>query len=104
MQQHVVERAAVTAGHALHIGVQRKLASHLTACRDVGVDFVLVVFESTGGAAEDIIRAIERAVGQRSSSPDYSVATKQLFDQPGSHNSVERQCMPVATYLHVIHG
>jgi hypothetical protein len=84
MQQHVVERAAVTAGHALHIGVPRKLASHLSACRDVGVDFVPVVFETVGGAAGDsisIVRAIGRAIGQRSSSQDYSVATKQLFSR-----------------------
>ena len=32
LQQHVLEGAVVTAGHALLIGVQRKLASHLTAC------------------------------------------------------------------------
>ena len=57
-----------SARHALHIGVQRKLASNLVACWDVGVDFVPPwCFEALGGAVADsisIVRDLGRAIGQ----------------------------------------
>jgi hypothetical protein len=78
--QHIVERAAVTVDHALHIGVTEDGLTpvHLSGCGTP------VVLENLGGAAEDsvsIIRAIGRAIGQRSSStdPDYSIASRKLF-------------------------
>ena len=78
--------AASTPGHALQVGVQRKLASHLSACRSVGVEFIPFVMETLGGLAEDsifILRSLGKAIAQRvgslDMSTDTSVCTKQLF-------------------------
>ena len=83
LQQHTLHEASHTPGHALNVGVQRKLSSHLASCRSAGVEFVPVVAETLGGLAEDTIRtvrAIGRAIAQRASSPsDTSTATTQLF-------------------------
>ena len=37
-QQLTLTEAASSQGHALHVGVQRKLTVHLSACRSAGVD------------------------------------------------------------------
>ena len=55
LQQQTVGEAAFTSGHALQVGVQRKLASHLSACRSAGVNFIPIVTEVLGGLAEDTI-------------------------------------------------
>ena len=52
LQQQTMGEAASTPGHALQVGVQRKLASHLSACRSVGVEFIPFVMETLGGLAE----------------------------------------------------
>ena len=55
LQQQTMGEAASTPGHALQVGVQRKLASHLSACRSVGVEFIPFVMETLGYLAEDSI-------------------------------------------------
>ena len=82
LQQQTLGEAASTPGHALQVGVQRKLASHLEACRSAGVDFVPIVAEALGGLAEDsisTIRSIGIAISQRVSPQDSTTCTKQLF-------------------------
>ena len=68
------------------LGVQRKLVSHLSACRSVGVEFIPFVMTTLGGLAEDSIfilrslgKAIAKRVGSLDMSTDTSVCTKQLF-------------------------
>ena len=46
LQQLTLHKAASTPGHALQVGVQRKLASHLSACCSAGVDFNPLVAET----------------------------------------------------------
>ena len=82
LQQQTLGEAASTPGHALQVGVQCKLASHLEACRSAGVDFVPIVAEALGGLAEDsifTIRSIGVAIFQRVSPQDSTTCTKQLF-------------------------
>ena len=84
LQQHTLHEAASTPGHALQVGVQRKLASQLSACRSAGVDFIPVVAETLGGLAEDTIstiRSLGEAIAQRVNSQDSSTCIKQLFHQ-----------------------
>ena len=68
-QQQTVGEAAFTLGHALQVGgVQRKLASQLSAYRSAGVDFIPIVTDVLGGLAEDtisIIRTFGEAIGWR---------------------------------------
>ena len=81
LQQQTLAEAASTPGHALQVGVHRKLVSILSACRSVGVEFVPIVIETLGDLSEDTIstiRAIGRAVGQRSGTSDPSRTSKQL--------------------------
>lgn len=67
--------------------VQRKLASHLAACRSAGVDFVLVVAETLDGLAEETtgtIRAIGKAISQRVASAGIPArVTRNLIYHPG---------------------
>ena len=82
LQQQTVGEATFTPGHALQVGVQRKLASHLSACRSVGMDFIPIVTEVLGGQAEDtisIIRAFGEAIGWRVGPQSSTTCTKQLF-------------------------
>ena len=80
LQQQLVHEAAFTPGHALEVGTQRKLASHLSSCRDAGVDFIPVVAETLGGLSGDtinIIRSFASAISLRTGSPD-----------PSNHNHI----------------
>ena len=82
LQVLTVADAAFTPGHALQVGVQRKLASNLSACRSSGTDFVPLVAETLGGLAEDTIStitSISRAIADRSSSPDPAATSRHLF-------------------------
>ena len=45
----------------LQVGVQRRLASHLSACRSAGVDFIPIA-EALGGLAEDTIMIVRSCV------------------------------------------
>ena len=42
-------------GHALQIGIQRKLTSNLPHCRAAGIKFVPFVMESLGGLYSDAV-------------------------------------------------
>ena len=44
--------ASFTPGHALQVGVQWKLTTHLPACWATKVDFIHLVAEAMGGLAE----------------------------------------------------
>ena len=82
LQQQTVHGAASTPGHALQVGVQRKLTSHLSACRSAGVTFIPVVAEALGGLAEDtisIIKSFGESIAQRAAPFDSTACTKQLF-------------------------
>ena len=54
-QQQTFSEASVTPGHALQVGVQRKLTSNLPACREAGVECIPIVAETLGGLTEDAI-------------------------------------------------
>ena len=60
LQQQTIAEAAFTPGHALQVGVQRKLASHLSACCSAGVDFIPIVAEALGSLVEDTIMIVRR--------------------------------------------
>ena len=68
LQQQTLSEASVTPGHALQVGVQRKLTSNLPACREAGVECIPIVAETLGGLAEDAIftvRSLGRAIADR---------------------------------------
>ena len=84
LQQQTLSQASVTPGHALQVGVQRKLASNLPACREAGVECIPLVVETLGGLAEDFIRTIRslgQAIADRTSSWDPSYTTRHLFQR-----------------------
>ena len=68
LQQLTLHEAASTPGHALEVGVQRKLSAHLSACRDAGVDFSPIVAETLGGLGQDtihLVRSLGDLIAQR---------------------------------------
>ena len=68
LQSLTLHRAASSAGHALTVGEQRKVAAHAAACHAVGVSFVPLVFETLGGMSElasTTVSRIGRLLGQR---------------------------------------
>ena len=82
LQQQTLHAAASTPGHALQVGVQRKLTTHLSACRSAGVEFIPIMSETLGGLAEDTIttiRCIGKAMAQRVTPQDSSTCRKHLF-------------------------
>ena len=84
LQQLTMGGAASTPGHALQVGIQRKLTSHLSACRSAGVDFIPIVAETLGGLAEDTIltiRSIGEAIAQRIGPQVSASCTKHLFQR-----------------------
>ena len=82
LQHQTIVEASHTPGHALQVGIRRKLTAHLSVCRSTGTDFIPLVAETLGGLGEDTIRtvaAIGRAIADRSGSPDPSSTSKNLF-------------------------
>ncbi|XP_064394938.1 uncharacterized protein LOC135342184 [Halichondria panicea] len=82
LQSLTLSEAARTQGHALQVGVQRKLASNLPSCRSVGMTCIPLVAETLGGLAEDFIstiRDIGRSICLRSGADRDSVTIKHLF-------------------------
>ena len=79
--------AAYTPGHALEVGVRRKVAANLPSCRSAGVDFIPIVAGTLGGLAEDTISTISTlgmAISQRvgpTTDDDSSPAIRQLFNK-----------------------
>ena len=77
LQDLTIHEAAVTPGHVLNVGIQRKLTFHLASCLATGVEFIPFVAEALGCLAEDtisIIRTIGKVISQ-SVSPDNSTIT-----------------------------
>ena len=82
LQQQLLGEASFTPGHALQVGVGRKLAAHLSACRSTGTDFIPLVAETLGGLAEDTIRTVRsigHAIADRSGSLDPSTTSRHLY-------------------------
>ena len=82
LQSLTLSEAARTQGHALPVGVQRKLASNLPSCRSVGLNCILLVAETLGGLAEDFVSTIQdigRSIYRRSGADRDIVTTKHLF-------------------------
>ena len=82
LQELTIAQAAQTPGHALQVGVKRKLTSNLSACRSSGTDFVPLVAETLGGLAEDTISTIQnisRAFDIRCGTTDSSPTSGHLF-------------------------
>ena len=89
LQQLTLSEAAYTPGHALEVGVRRKLkvAANLPSCRSAGVDFIPIVAKTLGGLAEDTISTISTlgmAITQRvgpTTDHDSSPAIRQLINK-----------------------
>ena len=82
LQQQIMGESASTPGHALQVGVHRKLTSHLSACHSAGVDFIPIMAEALGGQASDAIatiKSIGKAISLRAGPQVYTSCTKQLF-------------------------
>ena len=99
LQQQTLGEAASISGHALQVGVQRKLGSHLSACRAVGVEFVPFIMESLGSLAKDSIsilhslgKAIELAPRSLPLRPQ-SVPSSSFVKLP-SHCGGKRHSLP----------
>ena len=68
LQQLTLQGAAITPGHALAVGENRKMTMHASHCQAVGVSFVPLVIESLWGwsdLAVKTISSIGRLLGQR---------------------------------------
>ena len=82
LEQALVNSVASAPGHALEVGVQRKLTAHLQACRDNGVNFIPIVAKTLGGLAQDaiyLVRSLGKLIAQQSLCQDISSPTNQLF-------------------------
>ena len=97
LQQQTLSEASVTPGHALQVGVQRKLTSNLPACREAGVECIPIVAETLGGLAEDAIftvRSLGREIAERDGSMD-PLSTTRHFPEV-RHCPLAGQCVPLA--------
>ena len=68
LQQLTLQGAAITLGHALAVGENRKMTMHASHCQAVGVFFVALVIESLGGWSDLAVKtlsSIGRRLGQR---------------------------------------
>ena len=82
LQQQTLQGASSTPGYALQVGTQRKLSSHLSACRSTGTDFVPIVAETLGGLSEDSINmvcSLGKSIAQCANPQDPLACTAQLF-------------------------
>ena len=80
LQQTLIHEAAFSPGHALEVGVRRKLTTHLQACRSIGVNFIPIVAETLGGLGEEtinIIGAIGNAIDRRVTMTHSTSSTKK---------------------------
>ena len=78
------KKERIGSGYArlLQVGVNRKLASSLSACRSAGLHFIPLVAETLGGLADDTIqtvRSIGKAIADRVGTTDSSNSSKHLF-------------------------
>ena len=82
LQQLTVAEAAVTPGHALEVGVRRKISANLPSCRAAGIECVPLVVEALDGWVPGSISTIKRIgdfIRQRVNPSDPSHSTKHLF-------------------------
>ena len=83
LQRLTLKEAAVTQGHALSVGEERKRAAHSEACHDVGVTFIPMVVETLGRWGEEAaltVKIIGRLQGLRLGIPP-AQATRYLFQR-----------------------
>ena len=83
-QQNTIQEAAFTPGHALQVGIQRKLSAHLPSCRAAGVEFIPIVAETLGGLAQDtvyVVRTLGEALAQQGGYQDPTTTTSHLFNR-----------------------
>ena len=67
MQQATIQGAAISQGHALLVGEERKLTAHADACQAVGVSFIPLVVETLGGMSSSSVSTLaclRRLLGQ----------------------------------------
>ena len=82
LQQQTIAEASRTPGHTLQVGVHRKLASNLSACRSTGTAFIPLVAETLGGLAEvtiNTVRSIGHAIADKAGFPDPAITSRHLF-------------------------
>ena len=82
LQQSTVNAAAFNPGHALEVGVRRKLNAHLNACRSSGVHFLPIVAEALGGLGQDtvqLVRSLGKSIAQQAFCQEATTPTSQLF-------------------------
>ena len=82
LQQSTVNAAAFNPGHALKVGVRRKLNAHLNACRSSGVHFLPIVAEALGGLGQDtvqLVRSLGKSIAQQAFCQEATTPTSQLF-------------------------
>ena len=82
LQQQTISGAASTPSHVLEVGTQWKLTSHLSDCREAGVEFFYLVVETLGGPAKNsihIICSIGKMLGQHLNSSDPATSISHLF-------------------------
>ena len=83
LQQLTLSGAANVTGYALSVAEDRKRASHEASCRDVGVSFVPLIFESLGGLSDlgcKTLHSIGRQLGLRVGVP-ISDSVRHLFQR-----------------------
>ncbi len=86
LQQTTISQAAQTKGHALQVGIQRKLTSNLSSCRSAGITCIPMVAETLGGLADEFIstiRKIAQSVHARSGVDRDSDTEKHIFGRIG---------------------
>ena len=96
LQQLTLKEAAVTQGHALSVGEERKRAAHSEACHAVGVTFIPMVVETLGGWGEEAaltVKNIGRLQDLRLGIPPRP-SNSTPFSAAG-HQSVEEQRHPL---------
>ncbi len=86
LQPLTIAESAITQGHALNVGIQRKLSNNLQACRSVCISCIPLVVESLGGLSKefiDTISSIGKSISLRfGCNVDHNV-TKHLFGRVG---------------------
>ena len=82
LQQHTLGEAASTPGHALQLGVRRKLASHHSACWSVAVEFVVEILGELVEDSISILHSLGNAISQRVSYQNFSGYSSVCIKQP----------------------
>ena len=83
LQQLTLRGAATTAGHALTVAYDRKMSGAAEACRDQGITFIPLAFESLGGMHERTVAEGKKlaAALARHSGQEEGEACQHLFSR-----------------------